>query len=622
MANNKSVGKLIFTIGKVIIIKPAGKQKRVRRGAKIYEGDLLKTHKKGQAQIKFTDGARVSVRPNSEFKVEAYTYNKANTQESKSELSLLKGGIRAVTGAIGKGNKKSYKMKAVVATIGIRGTDYSLMLCDQNCGGNSANRGLYVGVVSGGVTLNNDAGKMDLAPNQYAKVGSVNSIPTMLPKAPTFLMFDKTAASKRERSKVTKSFARAKRSGVKSKSAQKSNDNGANGSSQVSSKPASAADSSKSVKQTSGNSSSSESQTVTQEDSQKRPPNSQPAPSPVNSVISATTNRYSENSTIEIPTDVVSSVPEIGGAESTLTINNVSEEVASNIEPSEDVISVTSEENEENVAVGIDDENTNTVGDGDSSDNVEPEDTSSNEEGLTALSRFFRFIIGSDNTEDAFAINESDTNKVDGLFHTESVNSVVINEVEYSQGTATLNNYGYDPETGLSWGRWSEGNISKITHTPENSSPESIDLSNQSLHWIMGPDRLDNVELRTTGTRNYVLIGNTNPTDNFGNEGILGSATLSADFENRTVDADVKISIDQRVWLGEQQNIPLNMDNGNFHSDQMNIQVDGGTDTAGSLSGGLIEGETNAAGFTYGMEATINGETNRVNGAAVFKEAP
>jgi len=656
-SDSEPVGKLMFTIGKVVIVKQDGKQHRVRRGAKIFVGDLIKTNKKGQAQIKFKDGARISVRPNSEFKVEAYAYNEnVDKSDYKSELSLLKGGIRSITGAIGKSNKKSYKMKTVIATIGIRGTDYSLMLCNQDCGsksGGKVSNGLYVGVVNGGVTVQNDAGSMDVSPNQYAMVGSATSIPKRLPKAPSFLMFDKTAASKTERTKVAKAFTNRNNAAKKSAAGNQSkvnvgqqttlsNSRGGQSQqraqSQSSSRQTSNSDQNTNLNET-GSANTISSTSATESNSSQ----SSASTIPESSMVSIIDNRYSETSDVSIPIDVVDVSPELVISDVNFTEEAVDSQVAENIEPDEEVLSTeeTSSSTDVEVAVGVGDEviasNDETTASTDeiiddttlsSDENTTiPVDEEVNTAGSTALpsngiTRFFNFIFGTSAAQTEMEISQTETNKVTNIYEVDSSDADRTTYVEYSLDTAKLNDFGYDPDTGLSWGRWSSGNINQTIGTPDGVITNSIDLTNQSLHWIMGAEGTDTVLLPITGTRNFVLIGNTNPTDNLGNVGILGSASLTADFDAQTVDAGVNLSINQQVWEGNQQNIPLDMNSGSFYTDQLNVNVTGGTNTAGTMAGGLVDGNTNGAGLNYHMEATVDGVDSQVTGAAAFKEVP
>ena len=648
---SEPVGKLMFTIGKVVIINHDGKQKRVRRGAKIFEGDLIKTNKKGQAQIKFKDGARISVRPNSEFKVEAYAYDADKDKEDyKSELSLLKGGIRSITGAIGKSNKKSYKMKTVIATIGIRGTDYSLMLCNQDCNsqpGGKAGNGLYVGVVNGGVTVQNDAGSMDVSPNQYAMVGSATSIPKRLPKAPSFLMFDKTTASKTERSKVAKVFASRQSAGKKSTDANQTKESNGQQTTasnsqqtqtrqgrqtQASSRQASNSDQSAGVKD-----SGSSTAAVTSTSSVSNTSGS--------SMASLIDNRYTESSDVTVPIDVIEAIPESALTETGFTTDSVDSQVAENIEPDEENLVDDAESNvDEDTAVGVGDETVANVEDDESTAIVDetvddttqstddnattPDQGESNTAGGVALpenpiTQFFSFVFGSSSNQDNAETTFGNDNKVNEIHQVDATDTNRTSYIHYSQGTASTHDYGYDPDTGLSWGRWSLGNIDQTIGSADGVTTNSIDMTNQSLHWVTGAEGTDTVLLPITGTRNFVLIGNTNPTDNLGNVGILGSASLTADFDAQTVDAGVNLSINEQLWEGNQQNIPLNMNNGRFYTDQLDVTVTNGINTGGSMSGGLVNGTTsNGAGLNYRMDATIGGVENQVTGATAFKEVP
>lgn len=53
--------------------------------------------------------------------------------ESRSVLRLVKGGLRAVTGLIGRETRTQYQVLTPVATIGIRGTDFLAAICDAAC---------------------------------------------------------------------------------------------------------------------------------------------------------------------------------------------------------------------------------------------------------------------------------------------------------------------------------------------------------------------------------------------------------------------------------------------------------------------------------------------------------
>lgn len=119
----ETAGRVSFVNGEVTASAADGSSRVLRRGDSINGGDKIST-RGGRVQIRFTDGGFVSLHPNSVFGVDEYLFANRKPQESSLFFSLLQGGMRTITGAIGKVNKQSYKVRTPVATIGIRGTEY------------------------------------------------------------------------------------------------------------------------------------------------------------------------------------------------------------------------------------------------------------------------------------------------------------------------------------------------------------------------------------------------------------------------------------------------------------------------------------------------------------------
>jgi hypothetical protein len=67
------------------------------------------------------DGARMALRPRSELVVDEYNFN--DDDDDSSLVSLTRGGLRTVTGALGRARPDKVKIDTPVATMGIRGTD-------------------------------------------------------------------------------------------------------------------------------------------------------------------------------------------------------------------------------------------------------------------------------------------------------------------------------------------------------------------------------------------------------------------------------------------------------------------------------------------------------------------
>jgi FecR protein len=122
-----------FSVGNVTALGANGKSRALAKGAQVEPGDTVSTNG-GRAQLRFTDGAFVSLQPQSEFRIDEYKFDGKTDGSEKGMFSLLKGGLRTITGLVGRVNKKNYQITTSIATIGIRGTEYTLQFDDSITG--------------------------------------------------------------------------------------------------------------------------------------------------------------------------------------------------------------------------------------------------------------------------------------------------------------------------------------------------------------------------------------------------------------------------------------------------------------------------------------------------------
>lgn len=167
--------------------KADGATRAISIGSKIEEGDTVVSEKRTYARLKFTDGSEVTLKPNSQFKVERFSYDPAKPKDDAGTFSLVKGGLRTITGQIGKrGNQDSYQMKTPTATIGIRGTIYDAHFCQgESCG--IIKPGLYLAVSNGVVVITNSGGSptaLQVKAGQYVYVQNPVTPPVVLPAKP------------------------------------------------------------------------------------------------------------------------------------------------------------------------------------------------------------------------------------------------------------------------------------------------------------------------------------------------------------------------------------------------------------------------------------------------------
>ena len=164
----RRAGRVDFAIGNVESVAADGRRHPLNKGAEINAGETISTATGARAQVRFADGGFISLQPNTQFRVDEFNYQNKTDGEEKGFFSLLKGGLRAITGAIGHVNKETYRVRTPAATLGIRGTGYNMALRDD---------GLFVNVGEGAISLNNNAGILVVTAGNAAFVANFNTAP-------------------------------------------------------------------------------------------------------------------------------------------------------------------------------------------------------------------------------------------------------------------------------------------------------------------------------------------------------------------------------------------------------------------------------------------------------------
>ena len=114
-------GKVVYSYGDVQAISNLGETRPLVRGGTVDQGDAINTNN-GRIQIRFSDGGFVALQPGTIYRLDEYEFQGVTDGNEKSSFYLVEGGIRLVTGLIGRKNKETFKLSTPVATIGIRGT--------------------------------------------------------------------------------------------------------------------------------------------------------------------------------------------------------------------------------------------------------------------------------------------------------------------------------------------------------------------------------------------------------------------------------------------------------------------------------------------------------------------
>lgn len=504
-----NIGKVLLAVGEVNAKRQA--MVKLSRGDQLLEKDIVITGQKGRAQLIMIDGAKIAVKPSSEVYLEKYQYKETDnavvgSSESSMTMSLIKGGFRTISGKIGAGKDKSgYKVKTPVATIGIRGTDYSALICNASCvslnGTDNVENGIYIGVSDGSIIIRNAKGVLVLKKNQFGYVASENEPPRRIIAPPRNLMSD----------------------------------------------------------------------------------SSNPALNDTNE------NRDGGDGDIGL----------ISGLGFLPANNN-------------QLVQFPDGNSSQNVVITIDGKN-------ESGNNIrvdnKPFDFSNAQSvaysGGFQLAQGFSLVTRS--PLESFSQNNN------GLTQFYAISPDGGTGADFQVGQAQLQNVGFDPVSGISWGRWSGGSFN-ITN--DSGVSQSVPLNNSSFHWA-----LDNFQtqqaLPVSGSATYQLLGNTAPTNNLGDVGVLGSASFFVDFTNQLVANELSLGINQKVWSASGVGSIANGTHW-FAGLYDTVLVDGVATGGGNFSGFLgstldsVSGFPAGAGLVYNLFDNAASPSEIVNGTLIF----
>ena len=179
-------GQVTQLAGTLSVRKADGSVRILSQRSQVENGDTVNTERDSYAQIRFDDGAQITLKPNTAVKIENFKFAEDKPQEDSFLYSLVKGGLRAVTGIVGKRSKDKYELGTATATIGIRGTTFSADDCtggQQNADCARLDAAVYIGVADGEVTVRNGQGELGLSAGQFGLISS-NQRPLFLSTDP------------------------------------------------------------------------------------------------------------------------------------------------------------------------------------------------------------------------------------------------------------------------------------------------------------------------------------------------------------------------------------------------------------------------------------------------------
>ena len=191
-------GTVTQVSGPMMAKKADGKVKILSVKSEVESGDTLITEKNTYALVKFIDDSEITLKPATTFVVEKFTYQADQPDADQASFNLVKGGLRSLSGLLGKRNKEKFSLKTPVATIGIRGTFFTAEYVGAGSytvprspsspavtpTGTTLAPGLYTSVTTGQIAVSNPAGTLTFAAGQFGYTSSFTMPPILVPTNP------------------------------------------------------------------------------------------------------------------------------------------------------------------------------------------------------------------------------------------------------------------------------------------------------------------------------------------------------------------------------------------------------------------------------------------------------
>jgi hypothetical protein len=177
-AGDAEAAQVLAAEGDTMLMRGGSLSTPVRRDVPLRGGDRIRTGADGRVQLRFADGALISLQPGTDFRIEAWAYDAIR---QRSWFELMHGSMRAVSGSIGKRERDDWRLRTPTATIGIRGTEFTVeeVRCPAAGCAPDAEGGLTLAVIAGRVAVVNDAGSIDVPAGSTLRLRDARTVPTL-----------------------------------------------------------------------------------------------------------------------------------------------------------------------------------------------------------------------------------------------------------------------------------------------------------------------------------------------------------------------------------------------------------------------------------------------------------
>jgi len=190
VSNVAASARVVSLQGPVAAVAAGGERRVVAEGGPVYSGETVETSGSGHAVLVFRDNTKVTVQPRTQFRVETFVYNSDNAAEGTVVFNLLRGGMRVLTGLVGRAQPKAVRMSTPTSTVGIRGTGVDIYSDAEGCAEAGGAAGCTLITTWDGESVLNPGGPNELVvpTGVFVVQDSSGALPRQLPVPPPFML--------------------------------------------------------------------------------------------------------------------------------------------------------------------------------------------------------------------------------------------------------------------------------------------------------------------------------------------------------------------------------------------------------------------------------------------------
>ncbi len=126
-ASAPEIGTTVAVKNEVMVASEAAERRRLVKGGKVHQEEVLETAKAAQAEIRLLDDTKLAVGPNARLVLDKFVYDPSATPGAIA-VNLSKGAFRFISG---KSPSSAYEIRTPTASLSVRGTVFDVYVKDN-----------------------------------------------------------------------------------------------------------------------------------------------------------------------------------------------------------------------------------------------------------------------------------------------------------------------------------------------------------------------------------------------------------------------------------------------------------------------------------------------------------